>query len=113
MGLGGVQDAVELQHRLDRRDVSEVDLVRQAFTLDPPTEGRPRLRVMPDDGSRTYRSVHEGIAAFGAGCYQAIRNPLAHDVDDEPSEHEALEQLAAFSILARWVESAELEVAGE
>ncbi len=49
--------------------------------------------------------------SFGTGCFQAFRNVgAAHTLGEEPSEHEALEQLAAFSILARWVESAELVV---
>jgi hypothetical protein len=47
--------------------------------------------------------------AFAAGCYKAIRNPAAHIPLDELSEDEALEQLAAFSILARWVAAATLD----
>ena len=39
------------------------------------------------------------------GCFAGIRNPLAHDLG-ELSEDEALEQLAAFSVLARWVDDA-------
>jgi hypothetical protein len=44
--------------------------------------------------------------AFGQGCYLALRNPLSHEADrlEELPENEALEQLAAFSLLARWIE---------
>jgi hypothetical protein len=42
----------------------------------------------------------------------ALRNPSAHATfDDELPEQEALEQLAAFSVLARWVEAAEIVTA--
>ena len=40
---------------------------------------------------------------LGMGCAQGIRNPQAHPSDDI-SEQEALEQLAALSVLARWVD---------
>ncbi|CAD12002.1 hypothetical protein (fragment), partial (plasmid) [Streptomyces coelicolor A3(2)] len=54
---------------------------------------------------------HEGAAAFARGVYVAIRNPIAHELGDELKEHEALEQLAAFSLLARWVDDATVETA--
>ena len=102
----------QLQDRVGRRDVSNSDLVRQAFTLDPPKPGKPRLRLRPDDGSETYRTLHDGVRNFGVGCFQALRNPIAHEAEDEETpEQIALEQLAAFSLLARWVEDAELDEA--
>ncbi|MFG2987542.1 TIGR02391 family protein [Streptomyces sp. NPDC048258] len=68
---------------------------------------RPLGRSTPRDGSDTYRNVHRGAMAFAEGCYAAIRNPNSHeDGLPELPEHEALEQLAAFSVLARWVDSA-------
>lgn len=98
----------ELQNKIGRNDVSEKDLFRQAFTTKAPEPGKARLRLMPDDGSPTYTSLQEGVAAFAEGCYRAIRNPSSHVPQPELSEHEALEQLAAFSVLARWVESAKV-----
>ncbi|MFI1679106.1 TIGR02391 family protein [Streptomyces sp. NPDC020607] len=45
--------------------------------------------------------------SFAEGCFAAIRNPSSHeDGLPELPEHEALEQLAAFSGLARWVDAA-------
>lgn len=42
-------------------------------------------------------------------CLAGIRNPSSHeDGLPELAENEALEQLAAFSVLARWVEAAAL-----
>jgi hypothetical protein len=95
-----------LQKKVNRRDVSEAELVVECFSLDSPKPGRPRLRLMEDDGSKTFRSVHQGALAFGQGCYLAMRNPLSHEADllEELPENEALEQLAAFSLLARWIE---------
>jgi hypothetical protein len=48
---------------------------------------------------------------FGAGCFEGIRNPAAHEHDLVLSEQLALEQLAAFSLLARWVDECEVETA--
>jgi hypothetical protein len=49
---------------------------------------------------------------FGAGCFEAIRNPVGHLPNDELelSEQDGLERLAALSLLARWIEKAELEM---
>jgi hypothetical protein len=105
----GVKLNAETQNKLGRRDVSEKDLFRQAFTTKAPEQGKPRLRLMHNDGSPTYISLQDGAAAFAEGCYRAIRNPSGHVVQAELPEHEALEQLAAFSILARWVDSATVE----
>jgi hypothetical protein len=102
-----------LQDRLSRRDVSNTALVREAFSRDAPAAGRPRLRLWPDDGSETYRSIHDGARDFGAGCYQALRNLASHEPVAELSEQIALEQLAAFSILSRWIDEATVAFADE
>ncbi|MCM1951320.1 TIGR02391 family protein [Streptomyces sp. G2] len=100
----------ETQNKLGRRDASETALFVNAFSKDAPKPGQPRLRLMPDDGSDTFKSVHRGAAAFAEGCFAAIRNPNSHeDGLPELPEHEALEQLAAISVLARWVDSATVE----
>ncbi|MFI6634284.1 TIGR02391 family protein [Nonomuraea fuscirosea] len=109
VGQAAIVLNAETQNKIGRRDVSEKDLFRQAFTLKAPEQGKARLRLMQDDGSPTYTSIHEGAAAFAEGCYRAIRNPTAHVPQTELAEHEALEQLAAFSVLARWVDAATVE----
>lgn len=97
----------ETQNKVGRRDVSEAALFQNLFSKDPAKTGQPRLRLMADDGSDTFRSIHRGAAAFAEGCYAGIRNPNSHeDGLAELPEHEALEQLAAFSVLARWVDTA-------
>ena len=47
---------------------------------------------------------------FAAGCFEAVRNPATHELE-ELEEAEALEQLAALSLLARWLTGCELETA--
>ncbi|MFE1267188.1 TIGR02391 family protein [Streptomyces sp. NPDC058757] len=97
----------ETQNKLGLRNLSEKNLFVQAFSEDAPAVGRPRLRIVPDDGGDTYRNVHRGARALAEACFAGIRNPNSHEADlaDLP-EHEALEQLAAFSLLARWVDGA-------
>ena len=101
----------ETQNKLNRRDISETELFQQAYSKDDPRPGQPRLRLPDDDGSKTAVSVRRGIMALAEGCYAALRNPASHAVLDELSEVEALEQLAAFSLLARFVERSEVKTA--
>lgn len=101
----------ETQNKLGRRDVSETDLFKQAFSLDAPAAGKPRLRWMKDDGSDTYKSVQRGAMAFAEGIYAGIRNPFNHEDPRDIDEQVGLEYLAALSVLARWVAGSEVEVA--
>jgi hypothetical protein len=97
----------ETQNKVGRRDISETNLFNQAFSDDPPFAGKSRLRLTSGDDGKTAKSDRRGIRAFAEGCFAAIRNPVAHD-QTELSEIAALEQLAALSILARWVDSTDL-----
>lgn len=100
----------ETQNKLGRRDVSEADLFNQAFSEQPAVTKNPRLHRMPDDGSKTFKSVQRGARTFAEGVFAGIRNPLAHEADREMPEQQALEYLAALSVLARWVDESTLEV---
>jgi hypothetical protein len=110
VAAAAVKVNAETQNKVGRYDLSEAKLFQEIFSLKPPEAKKPRLRLMPDDGGDTYKSLQEGAIAFASGCYRAIRNPTAH-VLGKLSEAEALEQLAAFSVLARWVAAAELDEA--
>lgn len=101
----------ETQNKLGRRDLSETDLFNQAFSENPASQNNPRLHRMQDDGSKTFKSVQRGARMFAEGVFAGIRNPLAHEADNEMSQQEALEYLAALSVLARWVDSSTVEVA--
>lgn len=111
VSAAAVKVNAETQNKVNRRELSETKLFQEAFSLKPPELGKPRLRLMADDGSDTFKSLHEGAMAFAAGCYKAIRNPSAHVELPELNADEALEQLATFSVLARWVEAAALDTA--
>ena len=101
----------QLQAKLSRRDVSEKDLVRQAFSDREPAEGKPRLRFPHIEDEQTRESMRQGAMDFGAGCFAAIRNPVGHLPNDqvELDEQAALERLAALSLLARWIDEASVE----
>lgn len=90
-----------------RYELGDVDLVSQAFSLAPAQVGKPRLRWPGDDDALTVKSMRTGMLNMAQGVFSAIRNVLSHTTDDLPKQ-EALEQLAALSILARWIDQCEL-----
>lgn len=99
----------ETQSKVGRRDIGEVALFQQVFSPDDAAPGKPRLRVPPNDGTPSSVSRQRGARALGEALFSGLRNPLAHQ-GDELTEHDALEQLAAFSLLARWVDASALAV---
>lgn len=101
----------QLQAKVARRDVSDADLVRQAFSDKPPECGKARLRFSAIEDDQTRESMRGGALEFGAGCFRAIRNPLGHRPNDEIeiSEQAGLERLAAFSLLARFIDEADVD----
>ncbi|MBF6446596.1 TIGR02391 family protein [Nocardia elegans] len=103
-----LQINAEAQSKIDRRDVSEKSLFDNVFSVADPKPLEPRLRLMDNDGSKTFASVHRGAASFAEGLYATYRNPNSHLVQEELPEQEALEQLAAWSLLARLVDQAKL-----
>lgn len=98
-----------LQTKVGRRDISETKLFQEVFSLDGPKEQKPRLRFGPNHGGDTYRSRLVGASALAQGLYSGVRNILSHESETEIAEQVALEQLAAFSLLARWVDEAYVE----
>lgn len=98
-----------LQQRLDRHDVADAKLCREAFSLSDAASGHARLRFSGDGTSETWRSRQNRGIQFGAGCFEGIRNPAAHQHGLDLSEQVALEQLAALSLLSRWIEECEVE----
>jgi hypothetical protein len=58
--------------------------------------------------------MRAGAIEFGSGCFRAIRNPVGHLPNDEieMKEQEALERLAALSLLARFIDDADVETVG-
>lgn len=109
-----VEDALarvnaETRNKVGRRDLGETKLFQLVFSTDPPKPGVPRLRLMADDGSDTYKSLHRGATALAEGLFALLRNPTAHEVrTHEGEEQVALERLAAVSVLARTVDQAQV-----
>jgi hypothetical protein len=102
----------EAQNKTERYNISETDLFKQLFSTDAPKPGAPRLRLMNEDGSDTYKSVHRGAWSLAEGLFAGIRNVVAHTVQETAAdEQRALEQLAAVSVLARWVDDARVVTA--
>jgi uncharacterized protein (TIGR02391 family) len=118
---GNYDDAVDaaarnvnsrLRGKVGRRDIGEGDLIAQTFSPRPGDEKNPRLRLpLPESvAEKTYSNIHGGIIEYGKGLFTAVRHPLAHEApgDVNMDEAEALECLAAFSLLARWIDRAEV-----
>gem|GEM_PF-6828369 len=108
--------AVELQtqHRpRSRVGLEGRNLYAEMFSIKDPTSSTPRLRFRQydrEEDKATWISAHEGAKFFGMGCAMRIRNLLAHPNvgGGGMDEQEALERLAALSLLSRWVEEAEV-----
>lgn len=101
---------LRLQAKLERQDTSGADLAMQAFRIEKLKPGDRVLRFRGlVEGGETFKSRHEGAKFFGAGVMLAIRNPATHDLT-QPSPNVALEYLAALSILARWIDEADVYV---
>ena len=88
-------------------DLSGTKLYSHAFSTNGSNNSRLRF---PDlvPGTDTWRSAHEGAMHLGMACSQGVRNWAAHSTDIV-SEQQALEYLAALSVLARWVDTAEVD----
>jgi Protein of unknown function (Hypoth_ymh). len=95
--------AGQLKARTGRNNTSETSLWQETFGTAEPTAKAPRLRWPGDDDDRNVRSMREGLRQFAPGVQMTIRN-IAQHTTGEFEEHEALEQLAALSLLARWAE---------
>ena len=99
-----------MRKKVGRKDIGEGDLVAQLFSDRAADENNPRLRLeLPDNlGDKHRAKPVRRDNRFGKGLFQAVRNPLAHEAPDalEMTEQEALECLAALSLLARWVDRA-------
>ncbi len=100
----------ETQAKVGRRDVTETNLFNQVFSLDEPKIDAPRLRLMAEDGSKMYQSVHRGARLLAEGLYAGVRNPAAHEIGRR-GRAACLGAIGCFSLLARWVNAATVESA--
>ncbi|WP_405635982.1 TIGR02391 family protein [Streptomyces sp. NBC_01178] len=96
-----------LQNKLGRRDLTDTKLIQEAFSEKAPEAGKPRLRIPGDPADPGVQSRQRGALQLGQGAYSALRNPAAHEIGDL-DEQEALEQLAAFSLIARLIDQCQV-----
>jgi len=96
-----------LQDKLGRHDLADDKLLQEAFSDKPAQPGKPRLRIPGDPRNPTVASLQRGAPQFGTGCFWVIRNPATHETADWPPQ-EALERLAALSVLARLIDMCEV-----
>lgn len=101
-------NAIEDQTKLkvDRRDLSGKKLYSQLFTCKD-GDGRPLQFSEFERSSESWTSAHEGAHHYGMACTLRIRNIMVHSID-EVNEQEGLEYLAALSVLARWIDDAQV-----
>lgn len=97
-----------VQGKLRRSDVADDQLMQQAFSDDPPKPGAPRLRFPGSQATPTWSSRMRGARMFSQGCFAGIRNVAAHEHRVDWNHDVALEYLAAFSVLARWIDECEV-----
>lgn len=90
-----------VQSRIGRDDISDKDLMAQAFSDKPPEEGKARLRCPGNPVNETVRSQQEGARSFSIGVFQAIRNP-AHHLTGDWNPSLAFHHLVALSQVAYW-----------
>lgn len=98
-----------LQQKLDRHDISDSALCMQCFDVKSPEPGKPRLRFAGDRETPTWKARQDGAKYTAAGAFLAIRNLAAHEEKVTWSKQEALEYLATFSVVARWIEECTVE----
>lgn len=82
--------------------LTERDLVADVFSPNEPREGSRRLHF-PGERTKTWRSRQEGLHLMAQGVFAGIRNVSTHS-PEEWTEQQALELLAALSVVARWTD---------
>jgi uncharacterized protein (TIGR02391 family) len=98
------------QRRLGRRDLSDVALMQEAFSTNAPTTDMPRLRCPGNQSDLSVRDQQQGALQYAVGCFKAMRNPATHEIP-QWNPLTAFEYIIAFSLLARWIDFWDLEVA--
>ena len=98
------------QRKLGRRDLSDVALMQKAFSTNAPKIDMPRLRCPGDQSDLSVRAQQQGALQYAVGCFMAMRNPATHRIP-QWNPLTAFEYIIAFSVLARWIDFWDLEVA--
>jgi uncharacterized protein (TIGR02391 family) len=73
----------------------------------------PLLKWPGDPNNRTVSSMQNGLAKYAPGVNMTVRNTATHDAADEITAQQALERLAALSLLAHWIDECDDAVSAE
>ncbi|MFC5799308.1 TIGR02391 family protein [Streptomyces formicae] len=67
----------------------------------------PVLTWPGDPTDRTVSSMQNGLSKYAPGLNMTVRNTATHAASDEMTAQQALERLAALSLLAHWIDECE------
>lgn len=98
----------QIQAKTARTDISDKELMNEVFSSNAASPGHPRLRWRGHVANKTQVSMKDGIRSYAVGVSLAIRNPAAHE-PEEIDRQVALEERAALSVLARWVDQCDVD----
>lgn len=85
-------------HNLDATNVYEKTFAGKGAHL---------LQWPGDPGDRTVSSMQNGLSKYAPGVNMTVRNSATHNTGTEMAAQDALERLAALSLLARWIDECE------
>lgn len=97
-----------IQTKVGRRDKADVDLINNVMGPDNRKPGQVYLAIPGELADKTVRSRNNALRDFAAGCFAGIRNVAAHESGPDWDPQYALECLASLSVLARWVDEAQV-----
>lgn len=95
-----------------RNDAPSTALWQQAFSNNPPEEGKPRLRWPGRADDENVKNMNSGLRLFAPGVNMVIRNSATH-INEDMSIQDAYERLAALSLLARLLDGCDVETVTE
>lgn len=95
----------DLQQRASCPDLSDDKLVSRVLASDG--VGGHVLHLPGDVRTDTWKSRQRGLMFLGKAAVAGIRNPVAHDPDHDVPFSVAVEQLAALSLFAHWIDETE------
>lgn len=106
VGQAALGLATNIKARAESR-LTDRKLMQDVFSPDTPRAGSTRLHFPGDRDDDNWKSRQQGLHLLAQGVYAGIRNIAAH-LDEDWPEQEALEYLAALSVVARWSDATEL-----